>query len=230
MAGERTRPRLAVIDVGGTMVSEQGLVREAIVAALAEVGLPTDPGLVRQLRGRNQRDTLATAVAAAGLQPYTVERAISAFAKHVVADLLAGKYRLLPGVGSGLARLRQSEVRVVATTNFAVSLREPLLAVTGLAAHVEDAVSLEEVDGDPQGFMTATAMRRVGITEGAQVANIGDTANDLASGRAARVAWNIAVQTGGNDVAALAPQQGDVVVADFGAAVDHLLHEGVSTA
>jgi phosphoglycolate phosphatase-like HAD superfamily hydrolase len=78
------------------------------------------------------------------------------------AVIVDGEYRLLPGVGAGLQRRRQAGVKVVATTNFAVGLREPLLAVTGLALHVEDAVSTEEADDtEPQPLVIESATRPV---------------------------------------------------------------------
>lgn len=216
-------PELVVADLGGTLVAEGDLVVGAVLQALEGAGLGADRKLAGRLRGRNQRDVLRAAAAEAGLHPYAVEQGITAFADRVVADLLDGRYRLLPGVGEALARLRHAGVGVVVTTNFAVGLRDVLLAVTGLAAHVVGAVSAEEADGeDPQPFLTRLAMQQAGVGDPAVVAAVGDTVRDLDAAADAGVGWNVAVLTGRATAEELA-REGVHVVADFPAAVDLLL-------
>jgi phosphoglycolate phosphatase len=220
----RRRPLLAVVDVGNTTVAEGGLVKEAIRGALGDVGLPVTPELVRGLAGPDRRAVLAEATAAAGLGPDAVEQSMAAFAARVLADIRAGRYRLLPGVHDALLDLRAAGIRIAATTNFAVPLRGPLLAATGLDHFVVAAVSIEEVQqpGQPP-YMTRTAMERAGIDDPGHVANIGDTALDLAAGRAAGVGYNIGILPAEGEHAGLKRQRGDVYALDFADAVRYVL-------
>lgn len=59
--GGGPRPRLAVIDLGGTMVADGWLVNAAIHTSLAEAGIPVTAELMAQLRGRDRRTALARA-------------------------------------------------------------------------------------------------------------------------------------------------------------------------
>ncbi|MEX0659427.1 MAG: HAD family hydrolase [Egibacteraceae bacterium] len=218
-----SRARLAVIDVGGTMVAEGWLVSAAVQSALAEAGIPATATLLDELRGRNRKAALEAAARAAGVDPVVAGKALGGFATQVRHDILDGRYRPLPGVGHALAWLRRAGVLVVATTNFAVELRSQLLAVTGLDAYLAGAVSSGELAGTDEGSMTGMAMRRAGVTNPAEVACIGDTAGDLAAGREARVGWNFGVLTGRDDLVRLDPQAGDVIVANVSEAVAYLL-------
>lgn len=225
--GGGPRPRLAVIDLGGTMVADGWLVNAAIHSSLAEAGIPVTAELMAQLRGRDRRTALARAAQAAGVDNAAAAQAMQGFGRRVLMDVKEGRYRLYAGVEHALSWLRLAEVKVVATTNFAVDVRDALLAVTGLAARIDGAVSTEELAA-AGATLTRTAMQRSAIIDAAEVASIGDTREDLEKGREAGVGWNIAVLTGRDDLARLAPVGDDVVVAHVCEAVAYLLGGAVA--
>ena len=214
----RTPPALIVSDLGGTTVADPGLIVPALRTALGHVGVvEVSDDAVASVRGADKRVAVATLLSEHGADPDLTERALEIFKEIVLADVQDGHYHALPGAERFLRDARQVGVPLVITTGFPVDVCDALLQHLGWVDLVVTSVSAEEVDhGRPAPDLIEEAMARARVRDAALVANIGDTANDLASGRAAGVGWNIAVLTGAHSRRLLQAQPGDIVLDDLG--------------
>lgn len=210
-------PALLVSDLGGTLVADPGLVVPALRAALAEVGVHrVSDAALAAVRGRDKRAAIAELLGAAGVVAEQVSPALEAFTARVLDDVRSGRYAPLPGAGEVLAAARRTGLHVAVTTGFPVEVRDALIDHVGWDVWLCARVSGEEVArGRPAPDLILEAMRRCGVDDAGQVANVGDTASDLASGRAAGVGWNLAVLSGAHGVRQLDAGPHDVVVADL---------------
>ena len=95
------------------------------------------------------------------------------------------------------ALLRRRRVRLALTTGFAPATRDALLGALGWEGVADLALSpVDAGRGRPFPDMVLTAVLRLGSTDVAAVAVVGDTAADMVSGRRAGARWVVGVRTG----------------------------------
>lgn len=200
--------RLAVLDMAGTTVRDDGAVERAFVEALGEMGF--DPA------GAQLAEHLAYVRATMGQSKISVFRAVfsgdegraqEANRRFEVAfdrAVSRGEIEPLPGAEDALAALRDHDVRVCLTTGFSDTTREHLLAALGWRDLVDLTLSPGPgIRGRPAPDLVLTALLRLEIDAVAQVAVAGDTASDLDAGTAAGAAIVAGVLTGAHDRAQL---------------------------
>ncbi len=201
--------RLAVLDMAGTTVRDDGAVERAFVEALGEMGFDPD--------GAELDEHLAYVRATMGQSKITVFRAVfggdearaqEANERFEVAferALSRGEIEPLPGAAATLVALRARDVRVCLTTGFSDATRERLLAALAWSPLVDLTLSPGPgVRGRPYPDLVLTALLRLEIDSVQEVAVVGDTASDLEAGTAAGAAIVAGVLTGAHDRAQLA--------------------------
>ncbi len=197
-----TFPALVIFDMAGTTVEDRGQVPAAFAAALAAHGVALSADEIMRVRGASKRQAIR-----ALLPPSQAGRAEDIYAAFK-ADL-SRRYRSgvksIAGTDQLFRQLRAKGAKVALTTGFDREIALLLLAALGWTPTRIDAVVCGDdvVNGRPAPDMILLAMQLAGVTDAAQVANVGDTTLDLESASRAGVKWNVGVLTGAHARAAL---------------------------
>jgi phosphonatase-like hydrolase len=188
---------LAVLDMAGTTVRDDGAVDEAFARALSSVGIEVDDPrfasaqtYVRDTMGQSKADVFA-----ALLEPAEAGRATDEFARAY--ERIVAEGRVATDV---FAALRAGGVQVCLTTGFAPSTRDALLAALGWEALIDLALSPADCGrGRPAPDMILGAMERLGVSDPGAVAVVGDTTSDLEAGTNAGARAVIGVLSGAHN-------------------------------
>ncbi|QHC20914.1 phosphonatase-like hydrolase [Streptomyces sp. GS7] len=216
-AHDRDAVRLAVLDMAGTTVADDGLVEQAFDAAARHMGVePGSPAHAEQLAyvratmGESKISVFRHLFAAPDGDPGATEdaarRANRAF-ETAYGDLVDdGRIAPLPGAREAIETLWQAGRTVVLTTGFARVTQDAILDALGwrdLAA-----LTLCPADaggrGRPYPDMVLTALLRTGAAADVrQIAVAGDTSYDMIAGRRSGASVVAGVLTGAHEAAQL---------------------------
>jgi phosphoglycolate phosphatase len=180
------RIELAVLDMAGTTITDDGLVLRAFDAAATAAGIP--PGPEREAADRYVLDTMGqskiTVFRSLFGDEQRAQRANLAF--EAAYDELAATARPIPGAAAAITRLRAAGVRVALTTGFSPGTRDRLLDALGWRELADLALSPADAGrGRPYPDLVLTALLRLRIDAVDRVAVLGDTASDIGTGLAA---------------------------------------------
>ncbi|NKY56460.1 phosphonatase-like hydrolase [Nocardia flavorosea] len=191
---------LAVLDMAGTTVADDGAVIAAFDDAATTVGLPAT-GPERDNARRYVLDTM-------GQSKIVVFRALFG-SEHKAAEANAafesayeryvdeGAIEPIPGAAEAIAKLRAGGIQVALTTGFSRSTQRRILTALDWT-EVADLV-LAPADagrGRPYPDLVLTALLRAEVDDVRRVAVVGDTASDITSGRRAGAAIVAGTLTG----------------------------------
>lgn len=188
---------LAVVDMAGTTVADDGLVLQAFEAAAEAGGLP-DNGPEREHARQYVQDTMGQSKIAVFRALFNSEaaaqRANAAFEEAYASLIATGRAEPIPGAAEALSRLRAADIKVALTTGFSPDTQGKLIAALGW----HDLADLVLAPGDgvrgrPYPDLILTALLRAGAPSVQSVASLGDTANDIES--ALRAGCGIAAGT-----------------------------------
>lgn len=219
--------RLAVLDMAGTTVADDGLVVRSFEAAATAVGLP-EHGAEREQARQYVLDTM-------GQSKITVFRALlgdedraqqanAAFESAYAAAIDDGHARPIDGAAEAITRLRDGGVQVALTTGFSGTTQEKLLAALGWQTIADLALAPGDgVRGRPHPDLILTALMRLGIGAVADVAAIGDTTSDVDSALRAGCAIAAGTLTGAHDEEQLRSAGATHVVTNVGEFADLIL-------
>jgi phosphonatase-like hydrolase len=176
---------LAVIDLAGTLVRDDGAVEGAFLDALREVDRLDDgaPGeeLVDAVRGAMGRSKIVVFRELVG--DGLAEAANAAFERAYERRIDAGETGPLPTAQAALHALREAEVPVAITTGFSAVTRDRLIESLGWESLVALPLSPgESLRGRPAPDLVLAAVLELGVTDVRAVAVAGDTTNDLLAG------------------------------------------------
>ena len=198
-----TTIKLAVLDMAGTTVADDGLVLRAFDAAGAAVGLPAE-GPEADAARRYVLDTM-------GQSKIVVFRALfgdedraqaanRAFEAEYDRLVDAGGATAIPGAAESITALREAGVRVALTTGFSRTTQDKLLTALGWQDLADLTLSPAEAGrGRPYPDLILTALLRLAVDDVKDVAVLGDTANDVTSGRRAGARIVAGALTGAHD-------------------------------
>ena len=200
--------RLAVLDMAGTTVADEGAVEEAFQAALDAVGLVAgdlaeDPGAyVRRTMGQSKITVFTELL---GGDRHRAEAANSAFETAFDQAVDRGEVTALPGAEDVFATLRAGGIRLCLTTGFSPATRTRIIGALGWEGLVDLALSPADAGrGRPWPDMILTAVLRLRIDDVAEVAVAGDTTSDLLAGTRSGASVVAGVLTGAHTAAELA--------------------------
>ena len=193
---------LAVLDMAGTTVRDDGVVDEAFTTALTSVGVLLDTPrfaaaqeYVRDTMGQSKADVFA-----ALLDPDEATRATEEFARAYERIVAEGRVLPMPGALDVFETLRAHGVKVCLTTGFAPSTRDALLTSLGWDEEIDLALSPADCGrGRPAPDMILGAMDRLGVADPGAVAVVGDTTSDLEAGANAGARAVVGVLSGAHD-------------------------------
>lgn len=180
-------PRLAVLDMAGTTVADDGLVLRAFDAAAEAAGIPAD-GPEHDRARHYVIDTMGQSkiVVFRALTDGDEERAHKANQafedayEAAIGELGATE---IPGAATTIDKLRGAGIKVALSTGFSASTRDRLLGALGWTGLADLVIApSDQVRGRPYPDMILTALIELRIDDVAEVAVLGDTANDITSG------------------------------------------------
>ena len=195
--------QLAVIDMAGTTVADDGLVVSSFEAAATAAGKPED-GAERKHARQYVLDTMGQSKIVVFRALFGAEdlaqRANAAFESAYEAAIDDGHAKPIDGAADAITRLRDGGVRVALTTGFSGSTQEKLLAALGWQ-DIADLVLApgDGVRGRPYPDLILTALMRLGADAVVNVAALGDTSNDVDSALRAGCAIAAGTLTGAHD-------------------------------
>ncbi|MBM7412834.1 phosphonatase-like hydrolase [Clavibacter michiganensis] len=209
---------LVVLDMAGTTVRDDGVVEAAFRSAAERTGLVDridwDEAIayVRRTMGRSKSDVFLHLCQGDAAE---AARATAAFEDAYAEIVAADGAEPIPGADALIRRLRADGRRVALTTGFAPVTRDAILDALGWRDLVDLALSPADAGrGRPAPDLVLAAALRVGVSAMSAVAVVGDTASDVACGRAAGAGLVVGVLTGAHDRAALEAAGPDAVLDD----------------
>ncbi len=195
--------QLAVIDMAGTTVADDGLVVEAFEAAAGAGGLPDsgpEPERARQYVLDTMGQSKITVFRALFEDEATAQRANAAFEEAYAALIAAGRAKPIPVAAEALSALRGAGIKVALTTGFSPDTQGKLIAALGWHDLADLVLAPGEgVRGRPYPDLILTALMRTGADSVASVAALGDTANDIESALRAGCSIAAGTLTGAHD-------------------------------
>jgi phosphoglycolate phosphatase len=203
-----THFQLAVLDMAGTTVADDGLVVEAFTRAIGAAGV--------EIGSADFERKLDYVDATMGESKITVFRALldgdeeRAQAANLAfeaayADLVAqGRCTPIDGAEDAIRALRAAGVKVALTTGFGRPTQDAILAALGWTDLADLTLCPTDAGrGRPYPDLVLTAVLRLGVEDLRAVAVVGDTAFDVLTGLRSGAGVAAGVLTGAHDRAAL---------------------------
>jgi phosphonatase-like hydrolase len=195
--------QLAVVDMAGTTVADDGLVVNAFEMAATAVGVP-EFGPERESALQYVLDTMGQSKISVFRALFGAEdlaqQANTAFERAYEQLIDEGRAAPIDGAAEAVTRLRQNGIRVALTTGFSGATQEKLLAALGWQSLADLVIAPGDgVRGRPYPDLILSALMRLEIDGVANVATLGDTSSDVESGLRAGVAIAAGTLTGAHD-------------------------------
>lgn len=192
--------QLAVIDMAGTTVSDDGLVVSAFESAATAVGVPA-AGPERDRAREYVLDTMGQSKIEVFRTLFGTEdlarRANAEFEKAYAKLIAAGRAEPIDGAADAITELRQAGIKVALTTGFSGVTQGKLLSALGWQDLADLVLAPEPgVRGRPHPDLILTALIRLQADGVDNVAVLGDTANDIESALRAGAAIAAGTLTG----------------------------------
>lgn len=197
--------KLVIFDMAGTTVRDNGEVVFAFSSALTTHGIDVDSAQLNRIRGSSKRQAVFELLPDG---PDKSQRAAQVYTSFV--EKLSRTYKkvgvsAMDGAESVFADLKTRGVLIALNTGFDRQITALLLEALGWHDSKIDAVVCgDDVnEGRPAPELILNAMKRTGVVDPNEVANVGDTVVDLEAGHNAGVRWNIGVLSGAHSRAQL---------------------------
>jgi len=195
--------QVAVMDMAGTTVADDGLVVEAFEAAATAGGLPTG-GAERENARQYVLDTMGQSKIVVFRALFgdesVAQQANTAFEDAYAALIDSGSATPIDGAAEAITRLRDAGVKVALTTGFSSATQGKLLAALGWQSLADLALAPGDgVRGRPYPDLVLTSLMRLNADGVRNVAVIGDTASDVETGLRAGAAIAAGTLTGAHN-------------------------------
>jgi phosphonatase-like hydrolase len=220
--------QLAVIDMAGTTVADDGLVVSAFEAAATAAGVP-EAGEERAKARQFVIDTMGQSKISVFRALFATEKlaqqANAAFEQAYERLIDEGKAEPIDGAAQAITRLREAGVLVALTTGFSGQTQEKLLAALGWQSLADLVLAPGHgVRGRPSPDLILTALMRLDIDGVHNVASLGDTSSDIESALRAGAAIAAGTLTGAHNEDQLRAAGATHVVASVSEFADLILH------
>ena len=192
--------QLAVIDMAGTTVADDGLVVSAFESAASAAGVP-ESGPERDNARQYVLDTMGQSKISVFRALFATEdlaqRANAAFEHAYEALIDEGRAKPIDGAAGAITRLREAGIQVALTTGFSGTTQEKLLAALGWQSLADLVLAPGGgVRGRPSPDLILAALMRLAIDGVQNVATLGDTSSDIESALRAGAAIAAGTLTG----------------------------------
>ncbi|MEV7607263.1 HAD family hydrolase [Paenarthrobacter sp. NPDC089322] len=210
------RLRLAVVDMVGTTITDDGRTDQAMSRALAEAGVEPGSSRFESMLGY-ARDTMGfskmTVFSHLFSDAAVAESANKVFEKAYDELIEDGGVRPIPGAEDAILWMRESGMQVCLATGFGRHTQNMVLESLGWMGLAD--LSLCPADagrGRPYPDMILTAVLALDLDDVREVAVVGDTSSDMLSGVRAGASLVAGVLTGSHSEATLRAAGANVVV------------------
>lgn len=195
--------QVAVMDMAGTTVADDGLVVEAFEAAATAAGLPTN-GAERENARQYVLDTMGQSKIVVFRALFgdesVAQQANTAFESAYEALIDSGSATPIDGAVDAITRLRDAGIKVALTTGFSSVTQGKLLAALGWQSLADLVLAPGEgVRGRPYPDLVLTSLMRLNADGVRNVAVIGDTASDVETALRAGAAIAAGTLTGAHN-------------------------------
>jgi phosphonatase-like hydrolase len=195
--------QLAVVDMAGTTVADDGLVVSSFEVAATAAGLP-EAGPERERARQYVLDTMGQSKIVVFRALFGTEelaqRANAAFEGAYEAQIDDGNAQPIAGAAEAITRLRDAGIKVALTTGFSGTTQGKLLAALGWQSLADLVLAPGDgVRGRPYPDLILTALMRSQTDAVANVAALGDTSSDVDSALRAGCAIAAGTLTGAHD-------------------------------
>lgn len=219
--------RLVIFDVAGTIIEDRGEVVSAFQAALQKNGIAAGEDQLREWKGAAKREVIrrfveqhsqaSNSTDPEGQMDGRVERIYSDFRKHLESHYLRQGVVPIPGAQAAFDWLRERGICLATTTGFYRQVSDLILQKAGWEKIFDANICSDDVPrGRPAPYMIFRAMEVTGVTDVAQVINVGDTPLDLQAASNAGVR-GVAVLTGVHTAERLRQERHTHIVASVAA-------------
>ena len=195
--------QVAVMDMAGTTVADDGLVVEAFEAAATAAGLPTG-GAERESARQYVLDTMGQSKIVVFRALFgdesVAQQANTTFEDAYAALIDSGSATPIDGAAEAITRLRDAGVKVALTTGFSSATQGKLLAALGWQSLADLVLAPGDgVRGRPYPDLVLTSLMRLNADGVRNVAVIGDTASDVETALRAGAAIAAGTLTGAHN-------------------------------
>ena len=195
--------QLAVIDMAGTTVADDGLVVSAFESAATAAGVP-ESGPKRDDARQCVLDTMGQSKISVFRALFGTEelaqQANAAFERAYSELIDEGRAEPIGGAARAITRLRDAGVKVALTTGFSGTTQEKLLAALGWQSLADLVLAPGDgVRGRPHPDLILTAVMRLEVDGVRNVATLGDTGSDIESALRAGAAVAAGTLTGAHN-------------------------------
>lgn len=208
LSSSRQQLRLAVLDMTGTTVADDGLVETAFSRAMVPEGFDPDNesyrsmlSYLRDTTGISKIEVFRKLFSTDSRQAERVNRAFELGYDEAISE---GNLRPIPGAEDAIGLLRETGLKVCLTTGFARHTQNSMLESLGWMGLAD--LSLCPADagrGGPYPDMILTAILALDLEDVRQTVVVGDATSDIQSGRRAGASLVLGVLTGTHREAAL---------------------------
>lgn len=213
--------QLAVFDIAGTTVKEDGEITTAFYEAMHEQGYEIPRNEITALMGYKKTEAIRMM-----LEAYENDKGlittgyINALHDRFV-ELMIGFYSTtttlqpLPFAEEIFDWLKDKGIKIGLNTGFSKDITNVIIKRLGWLRDdkIDYVICSNEVPaGRPQPFMIRKLMETAGITDSKQVIKIGDTEVDINEGKNAGCLYSIGVTTGAYSREALMPYEPDFII------------------
>lgn len=195
--------QLAVIDMAGTTVADDGLVVSAFESAATAAGVP-ESGPERDKARQYVLDTMGQSKISVFRALFESEelaqRANSAFERAYEELIDEGRAEPIDGAAQAITSLREAGIRVALTTGFSGTTQEKLLAALGWQSLADLVLAPGDgLRGRPNPDLILSALMRLDIDGVHNVATLGDASSDIESALRAGAAVAAGTLTGAHN-------------------------------
>jgi phosphonatase-like hydrolase len=199
---------LAVLDMAGTTVRDDGLVEQAFVTAIGEVGVAAGSAqlvdMIEHVRATMGESKIVVFERLLGGDRDRAERANAAFERAYSRSVADGGCEPVEGAEETFKRLRAAGLKIALTTGFAPSTQAAIVAALGWEHLVDLCLAPADAGrGRPYPDLPLTALLRLGASRVQAMAVAGDTVADMRCGVNAGAGLVVGVRTGAHQATAL---------------------------
>lgn len=194
-------PKLAIFDMAGTTIDDNGMVQQAAINVMkSELNIEITIHDANNVMGIPKNIAFETLCSLYGVEIHSelIQKLVNLFNQELITlYAIPNNIKFMPYVGELFIAMKKQGTKIYLNTGFEKKVADVIVNTLGLMSLIDGYICSDEVSrGRPNPDMIQAIMKKEKIEYGHFVMKIGDTTSDLYEGFSAGCAWNIAVLTG----------------------------------
>ncbi|WAC14795.1 phosphonatase-like hydrolase [Dyadobacter pollutisoli] len=212
--------KMVVFDMAGTTVDENNVVYKTLMLAINEKGINVAlDEVLAEGAGKEKLQAIRSVLAIKQIEDETLAKEIFERFLTMLDDAYAEQDIFeQPNATNVFNALRESGIAVVLNTGYNRQTAEALITKIGwqLDVNFDCLITASDVElNRPNPDMILLAMSQLGITDGSEVAKVGDSAIDIEEGQNAGCGLSIGITTGAHTPEQLRQANPDYIIGDL---------------